>query len=368
MVTFLRRCLRYAFGAGLVFLLTACSSGGGAKPPASPPTPAATVPARAVGQPFAVPVTWTALHLSGKLVFTAGTAGIAQLDLGSGQATLLFRPADPQNAYVTAQSVSPDGKTLVMAYAPPPKDNAMQLGYTGLFLLPIDGSKPPEPLLEHIAQKETYSNPTWSPDGQFLYFVHYSTGSGTGQVINEIERMNLATRQVNAIVKNALWPRLSPDGTQLVYVRVDPSGVNTLFVAAPDGQQARQIALPTWFQFVDSPMLSPDNQTLLFSGATPSPTPSPSSLDRFWSVPVAWADGGPANWWTLPTQGGQPVQLTHVQDTGLYGSFSPDGRHVAYLSGSGLFVMAADGQGLVALMSPGVFPGAIWFGTLEWLR
>jgi hypothetical protein len=115
-------------------------------------------------------------------------------------------------------------------------------------------------------------------------------------------------------------------------------------------------------------MFSPDNQTLLFSGATPNPTPSPSGLDRFWSVPVAYADGGPANWWQMPVQGGQPVQLTHVQDTGLYGSFSPDGQHVAYLSGSGLFVMSADGQGLTALVAPAIFPGAIWFGTVEWLR
>jgi Tol biopolymer transport system component len=321
-----------------------------------------------VGQPFAVPLTWAALNLSGKLVFTAGTAGIVQLDLSSGQATILFRPADPQNAYVTAQSVSPDGKNLVMAYAPPPQGNAMQLGYTGLFLYPLDGSKAPEPLLDHIAQKETYSTPSWSPDGQYLYFVHYGVDSGTGQVINQIERMNVATRQVSAMVKNALWPRLAPDGTLLAYVVVDPNGVNTLFVAAPDGQQAKQIELPAWFQFVDSPMFSPDNQTLLFSGATPNPTPSPSGLHRFWSVPVAYADGGPANWWRLPVAGGQPVQLTHVQDTGLYGSFSPDGQRVAYLSGSGLFVMSADGQGLTALVTPTTFPGAIWFGTVEWLR
>ena len=349
-------------------LLAACSVGSSGQPVSSP-TPAATAsPTRAVGEPFIVPGAWAALHLSGKLVFTAGTGGIVQLDLGSGQATILFRPADPQNAYVTGQSVSPDGKSLVIAYAPPPKGNAIQLGYTGLYLLPRDGSSSPEPLLEHIAQKETYSNPIWSTDGQYLYYVHYGTDSVTGQVINQIERMNTANHEASVIVKNALWPRLSPDGTLLTYVVVDANGVNTLYVAAPDGRQARQVALPTWFQFVDAPMFSPDKQTLLFAGATPSPTPSPSSLNQLWSVPVAYADGGPANWWRLPVEGGQPVQLTHVQDTGLYGSFSPDGQHVAYLSGSGLFVMSADGQGLTALVAPAVFPGAIWFGTVEWLR
>jgi len=346
-------------------LLAACSS----KPPGTPPVPAATaVPARAVGRPFNVPVTWATLNLSGKLLFTAGTAGIVGLDLSSGQAAVIFRPADPQNAYVTAQSLSPDGKTLVMAYAPPPQGNAMQLGYTGLYQMPVDGSQPPVSLLEHLEQKETYSNPVWSPDGQYLYFVHYGTDSGTGQVINQIERMNVATRQVSPIVKNALWPRLSPDGTLLTYVVVNPDGTNTVYIAAPDGQGAKPLALPAWFQFVDAPMFSPDNQTLLFSGATPSPTPTPSSLDRFWGVTVAYADGGPANWWRVSVQGGQPEQLTHVQDSGLYGSFSPDGLHVAFVSGSGLFVMSADGQGLMSLMTPADFPGAIWFGTVQWLR
>jgi Tol biopolymer transport system component len=366
MTTCLRRLLRCALSGWLVMLLAACSAG--TKPLGSQATPVATSAARVVGQPFAVPLTWAALHLTGKLVFTAGTAGIGQLDLSSGQATVLFRPADPQNAYVTGQTVSPDGKSLVLAYAPPPEGSAMQLGYTGLFVMPMDGSKPPEPLLEHIAQKETYSNPTWSPDGQYLYYVHYGLDSGAGQVLNQIERINSATRQASAIAKNALWPRLSPDGAQLAYVVVDPNGSNALYVAAPDGHQARQIVLPSSFQFVDAPMFSPDNQTLLFSGATPNATPSASSFNRFWTVPVAYADGGPANWWRVPVQGGQPVQLTHIQDTGLYGSFSPDGQHVAYLSGSGLFVMSSDGQGLVAAVTPAIFPGAIWFGTVEWLR
>jgi Tol biopolymer transport system component len=180
--------------------------------------------------------------------------------------------------------------------------------------------------------------------------------------------MHAATRQVSAIAQNALWPRLSPDGTQLAYVVIDPSGANALYVSKPDGQQARQVPLPPTFQFVDAPMFSPDNQTLLFAGATPTSAPSPLSFDDFWSVPVAYADGGPANWWRVPVAGGEPVQLTHFQESGLYGSFSPDGRHLAYLSGSGLFIMSSDGKGIVTAVTPETFPGAIWFGTLEWRR
>ncbi len=338
--------------------------------------PATAPPPHAVGTPFPVPVTWAGLHLTGKLVFTAGTAGVAQLDLASGQMTVLFRPADPQKAYVAAQSVSPDGQTLVLAYAPPAAGAGAQYAYTRLFQMPRDGSRPPELLLGDAQAPETYSNPLWSPDGQFIYYVHYSAAASTGR----IERLAYATRQVSTVVADGFWPRLSRDGTQLLYVVQDrATGQNRLFIAAADGQSAgqsarqsarqlaREIALPPVFQFVDSPVFYPDNQTVLFSGATPPPTPKPAGLDPWLGVQVAEADGGPANWWRVPAAGGPAEQLTHIQDSGMYGVFAPDGQHVAYVSASGLYLMTADGQGIVAAARGDVFPGAIWFGTVEWL-
>jgi hypothetical protein len=40
-----------------------------------------------------------------------------------------------------------------------------------------------------------------------------------------------------------------------------------LFVANPDGSHQRQIQLPATFQSTDSPMFTPDHQTIIFSGS-----------------------------------------------------------------------------------------------------
>lgn len=54
--------------------------------------------------------------------------------------------------------------------------------------------------------------------------------------------------------------------------------------------------------------------------------------------------------------------LAHVNDVGLYGSFSPDGGLMAYESQSGLFVGHADATGFVQVDDPA---GIL---TVDWVR
>ena len=162
--------------------------------------------------------------------------------------------------------------------------------------------------------------------------------------------------------RNAFWPRLSPDGSQLVYVSFDPnSNVNDLYVANSDGTHARLVLPSGTFQAVDAPLFSPDGSMIMFSAVARGPTPALSWLDQLLGVQIASAHNIPSDWWRVPVSGGKPEQLTHILDTGMYASFAPDAQHVAFVSASGLYVMEPDGKGLVQLLGFGPI------GTVDWL-
>ena len=60
--------------------------------------------------------------------------------------------------------------------------------------------------------------------------------------------------------------------------------------------------------------------------------------------------------------GGPAEQVTDLQDQGMFGTFSPDGNTVAFITATGLYVMNPDGSGLVK-----VIEGASLYGNVEWM-
>jgi len=65
------------------------------------------------------------------------------------------------------------------------------------------------------------------------------------------------------VVNHASWPRLSKDGSQLVFVSTESAnGPNA------DGTDARSVSLlgSNWMNsIIDAPLFLPDGQTILFS-------------------------------------------------------------------------------------------------------
>ena len=91
-----------------------------------------------------------------------------------------------------------------------------------------------------------------------------------------------------------------------------------------------------------------------------------SWLDRLLGVGLAEAapdrHNVPSDWWRVAVNGGQPQRLTQLYDMGLYGAFSPDGRYLAFVTVTGIFVMDLTGDKLTSLLS-----GTGTYGTLAWL-
>jgi Tol biopolymer transport system component len=300
--------------------------------------------------------------LSGHLVYIKIPRQVVKLDLASGEKTVLFNA--PSNAFVSSAQVSPDGKWIVMAYAPP-TDLSEQSVNTDLYVMPADGSTEPQILLKRASPKEDFFNPVWSADGKYVYYSHLMPDvNGTSKYTNftyDLERVTYPGGQAQKLIDSAFWPRLSPDGSKLAYVSFVPkTNSNDLYLANADGSQARLVMPAGAFSAVDAPTFSPDGKTIVFSVVGGVQLPSLSWLDQLMGVQIAEAHNVPSDWWRISVDGGKPEQLTHINDTSMYADYAPDGQHIAFASITGLYVMQPDGSNLIQLVNAGLGPSVSW--------
>jgi Tol biopolymer transport system component len=298
------------------------------------------------------------LHLSGRLIFfnfiDPGDVmpGLVQMDMATGKMITIFRP--PPGAWVNGAVVSPDGKQIGLAYAPPPPAGQPDYGPTDLDLMPAEAGAQPVPLLIKASGQESFFQPAWSADGRYLYYAHFTTAqdsAGQTQSQYRVERIAVPGGSPERVVDRAIWPRLSPDGKRMVYVAYDPAQqVNDLFLAQPDGSSPVALLEHGIFTSVDAPFFTPDGNNVVFSATGLGPVALLSPLERLLGVVIASANGSPSDWWSVPVAGGKPHRITAVYQSGLNGAFSPDGRHIAFVGSNGLFVMDPDGGNLVQLL------------------
>ena len=321
-----------------------------------------------------IPVTWDSLNLSGRLVYTNGISvnnvfglQIQILDLVTGEVTTIFDA--PKYSWIYYIAVSPDNTELLMSYSPPPGDNPVD---QDIYTMPLDGSKPPKLLFTPTKKEDDYIEVEWAPDGKYIYMTHvnYEIPPEPGQVypFYTIYRMEYPDGQLEKVVEKAYWPRISPDSSKITYVSVDlfRSG-NNLYIANVDGSNPQEVPItsPRIPDIRDAPMFSPDGKSIFFSAPLPIQSYQPNLLDRLMGVRVAKAHSGVASdWWSVPLTGGVMTQLTSIQATSLFGSFSPDGKHIASHSLNGIFVMKSDGSELTMLVpNPQSVPGIV-----VWIR
>jgi len=236
-----------------------------------------------------------------------------------------------------------------------------------LYSMPLDATASPQSLVPAPSVDDHYTQAEWSPDGKYVYYVHYNHKDAGGQFyeVYEIFRMTYPEGESQKILDQAFWPRVSADSTRLVYVSLDPaSGLNELFVANADGGNPQKVNFSgSWIpDIIDAPIFSPDGQSILFSAPGPSQAYQPNWLDKMMGVQVAKAHSIPSDWWSVPVAGGVPTRLTNLQTINLFASLSPDKQHIASVSGEGLFLMDLDGSNLIRLL-----PDSGVHGTVSWI-
>ena len=294
--------------------------------------------------------------------FSAEGQAVLVYELSTGETRLLFQA--PLNAWITGLAAIPESGELIMAYAPAPEEGQAQSGMTDLSALSLDGSGEPGTVLAHVGEERSYASPLWSERAAQLYYGYYQT---LGESFTYgVERYVYPGGEKEPVVENAIWPRLSADGRQLVYVGFEPgigdTGLFTLDLLAASAVP-QPLLLPDDFPIVDAPLFSPEGEMIYFSAVSPDPPTSGTWWDRLTGVQVAYAHDVPSDWWRMPVGGGEPERLTEIFETGLYADFSPDGEYFAFISSTGLYVMKPDGSGLQLLAE---IPGL--YGTLDWIQ
>lgn len=355
----------------IIFSLLGCTMDVSQPTTSSPATKTSTNDFSTPAHPTTnVPTTWARLGLLGKLAYISTDnlddtvfTGIKILDLSTGAETTIFTA--PEGAWIFYITVSPDAKQLVLSYIPPSQSTSSANRI--LYIMPMDGSEPPQPLFIPPTPSDHYTQVEWSPDGKYIYYTHYNDQDPPDAQLNppyDISRIPYPGGQPEKIISNAFWSRLSPDSTKIVYVALEPvTGKNELFVANADGSNPQSLTFsgPGIPEIIDAPIFSPDGQSIIFSAPVTAQAYQPNWLDRLMGVQIVQAHSVPSDWWSVPTVGGAVTRLTQIQAINLFASISPDGKYIASTSGGGIFVMKPDGSNLTLLIQDS------HGGTVNWI-
>ncbi|MFN8565598.1 MAG: hypothetical protein U0703_29090 [Anaerolineae bacterium] len=191
-----------------------------------------------------------------------------------------------------------------------------------------------------------------------------------GKSVHQMERMAYPGGEREVLMVGGFSPRLSVDGSRMVYVKYDPDRLHDeLMVANPDGTEPRSLLSNNLFSAIDAPLFTPDGEYVLFSAVTSdagmngyAPPPPINVLAWLTGAQIVKAHTVPSDIWRVPVEGGRATQITHLYGINLWPEFSPDGTHIALLSLSRIYLMNPDGSNMTSLLNDGAS------GTMAWIR
>ena len=186
-------------------------------------------------------------------------------------------------------------------------------------------------------------------------------------------RIDLATGAKQPLLNDALDPSLSPNGTQLAYLKLSENGYTmSLHLAAPDGSGSHELIGGQDFQGFYAPRFSPDGKQIIVAAiggpetdqqGNPIKASAPSPMDRLLGLfepPTAEAHGLPWDLWVVNSDGSGLRRLTSFYEDLPMAAFSPDGKQIAVIGLGGIYLMEADGSRLRRIDPAGDHGGLDW--------
>ncbi len=207
--------------------------------------------------------------------------------------------------------------------------------------------------------------PSWSPDGSMITYSHIVGGS------SEIATLSLGGGDPNILTDNPadeVNPRWSPDGSKIAFVSDRGTGSNIYWIPPTGGAERKLVEthIPflerpqDWYGAMGANPWSPDGQELLFSRLHPTGEialwrlslatreqtqitfPPPGAGDVFGS----WSNDGQSIVFTrneraghtllmVPAAGGEPSLLLGDQHYNAMAAWSPDDRRLVFVSSRG---------------------------------
>lgn len=318
--------------------------------------PAASAPTAPNGTRFPQPGVATVIpsaavtdDLGGRLVLARDREFYTMLPTGQDQKRL---PPAPEKSYVRDPAWSPDGSLIAYSFSPPPKQG--EPGGADLYVMNADGSNR-KLLVAHDKEAPVLESPSWSPDGQTVYFSYLKAiFQGTKHVddIFQIEKVGLASGKRTPVLSEGGSPHLSDDGKLVTYIKTDTKTFEqSIWVANSDGSNPRLVVPQASFQAFFAPKLSPDGKLIAFgavggpTAANPSP-PSPAGPLSWLGPRTAYAHDVPWEVWIVGADGKGLRRLTQLQEDQPSVSWSPTGKNLAFAGARGVYVLSVDGKRL----------------------
>jgi Tol biopolymer transport system component len=268
------------------------------------------------------------VQLQGSLFYTQAFEGIKRVDLSNGAVSSWWQP--PEGGLVTGLTASPDGAMLVVSYAPPAEEG-YQTGTTDLYL--TAASQPDlQPLRMRESREESFRDPAWSSDGQWLYYTHLKPTTGSSGIQLNVERLPLDDQDTSEVVlQGAEQAVLSPDNAHIAYLKFDPrTYARDLVLANFDGSNAQTLIASGIFAALSGPLFTLDSRSVIFSASGELPSAQAG---------IVRAHGRPWNIWKATPD---EDALTRVTPTTLDGpavAWLPDGQNMAVIAAEGVFVV-----------------------------
>ncbi|HYF66034.1 MAG TPA: hypothetical protein VD886_24605 [Herpetosiphonaceae bacterium] len=201
-----------------------------------------------------------------------------------------FAPA----AAASQPALSPDGSQVVYSYRPPlptpSPDQPFVVPRTSLQLMPVGGGSG-APLHGPLEGFDSLNQAAWSPDGATIY-AHYETlrfnadGVFTGSG-NDVVTLKPGDQTITPLIKDAMFPAPSPDGTRLAFVRtVDNAPLLMLYDLKAKTEEL--LLQDANFSALEAPTWSADGSQIYLAV-------SPITLGQAPSGPLGWLRAGSAS-------------------------------------------------------------------------
>jgi dipeptidyl aminopeptidase/acylaminoacyl peptidase len=197
----------------------------------------------------------------------------------------------------------------------PKSDQVLFTRQGALYIVPIDGSKPAKSLL---TARGTLSQPQWSPDASRIAFVSART---THSLIGIYQNDTTPILWLSPTTNRDSSPRWSPDGQQIAFLRQPSSGGEPRSALNPE---------PSPWSIWTASATTGTAKRIWSSGTTrrDAMPGTHGQANLHWAakgriVFLSNADGWP-HLYSIPQDGGTPLQLTTGRFMNEYITLSPD--------------------------------------------